>query len=82
MKTIRVALEDGLLTEVDRLVDGRFKNRAEFINRACAFFMRYLKEQQLDQAYKRGYEQIPEASEMGEVSALLASNIMEKEDWE
>jgi len=41
-----------------------------------------LREQQLDQVYKKGYENIPEAPEMEEVSAMLAASTMEKEDWE
>jgi len=82
MKTIRIALEEGLLTEVDRFVESRFKNRAEFIKHACAFFMRYSKEQQFDQVYKKSYEQIPEALEMSQISAELAGSVMEKEGWE
>lgn len=82
MKTIRIALDDSLLTEVDRLVESRFTNRAEFFRQACAFFLRSLNEQQMDQAYKRGYEQQPEAPETAQVSAWLAGSIMEKEDWE
>jgi len=82
MKTIQIALEDGLLKEVDQVIENRFDNRAEFISNACTFFLRYLHEQQLEQVYKKGYEQTPEALEMAEVSALLAGKIMEKENWE
>jgi len=82
MKTIRIALDDGLLRQVDQLVEDRFKNRVDFFNQACGFFISYLREQQLDQVYKKGYENIPEAPEMGEVSAMLAASAMEKEDWE
>jgi len=82
MKTIRIALEDGLLKEVDQVVENRFDNRAEFISKACSFFLRYLHEQQLEQVYKRGYEQVPEELEMAEASVFLAGEIMEKEDWE
>jgi hypothetical protein len=46
------------------------------------FFLRYLKEQQLDQVYKKAYKQTPEELEMAQVSALLAGEIMEKENWE
>ncbi len=76
MKTIRIALDEGLLKDVDQVVENRFNNRAEFISKACTFFLRYLKEQQLDQVYKKGYEQIPAELEMAQVSALLAGEIM------
>lgn len=82
MKTIRIALEEGLLKEVDQVVENRFNNRAEFIDKACTFFLRYLKEQQLDQVYKTGYEQTPEELEMAQASAFLAEEIMERENWE
>jgi Arc/MetJ-type ribon-helix-helix transcriptional regulator len=81
MKTIRITLDEGLLTEVDRLVENRFKNRTEFIKQACAHFLRYLKEQQLDQVYKKGDDRIPEELEMAEASALLSDSVMEKENW-
>ena len=64
------------------MVEHRFKNRIDFLNQACGFFISYLREQQLDQVYKKGYENIPEAPEMGEVSAILAASIMENEGWE
>jgi metal-responsive CopG/Arc/MetJ family transcriptional regulator len=82
MKTIRISLEERLLKEVDRVVEKRFNNRAEFVGKACTFFLRYLKEQQLDQVYKKAYEQTPEELEMAQASALLAGEIMEKENWE
>ena len=82
MKTIRIVLDDGLLREVDQFVEDRFKSRSDFFNQACGFFISYLREQQHDQIYKKGYENIPEAPEMGKVSALLAASTMEKEDWE
>jgi hypothetical protein len=50
--------------------------------RLALFFLRYLKEQQLDQVYKKAYEQTPEELEMAQVSALFAGEIMEKENWE
>ncbi|MGH7599660.1 MAG: ribbon-helix-helix domain-containing protein [bacterium] len=82
MKTIQIALDEGLLKEVDQAVANRFNNRAEFINKALTFFLRYLQEQQLDQVYKKGYEQIPEEPDMAQVSALLAGETMTRDDWQ
>lgn len=82
MKTIRIALDDGLLKEVDQIVEKRFDNRAEFISKACSFFLRYLHEQQLEQVYKKGYVQMPEELEIAQAAVLLAGEVMEKENWE
>jgi metal-responsive CopG/Arc/MetJ family transcriptional regulator len=54
MKTVRIALEEGLLKEVDQVVENRFNSRAEFIDRVCIFFLRYLKEQQCKISGHRG----------------------------
>jgi len=82
MKTTQIALDDGLLKEIDQFIENRFDNRAEFISKACSFFLRYLHEQQLEQAYKKGYEQMPENLELAQASVLLVGEIMKKEDWE
>ncbi len=81
MKTVQIAFEENLLGEVDKLASSQFKNRADFVSQACRFFLRYLHEQQLDQAYKKGYERFPESDETAEASTRLLDEVLEKEKW-
>jgi metal-responsive CopG/Arc/MetJ family transcriptional regulator len=81
MKTLRITLDESLLAEVDRYAGARFKNRTEFVSQACAYFLRYLDEQQKEWAYKKGYERVPESAEMADASVRLLDEVLEKEEW-
>ncbi|MDZ7292319.1 MAG: hypothetical protein ONB44_17315 [candidate division KSB1 bacterium] len=77
-ETIGVALDDGLLRQVDRLVEDRFKNRADSFRQACRFFALFERATE-ESGLQKSSGQIREDCETEQVSASLAAQILEKE---
>ena len=81
MKTVQVPIEEELLKTIDEKAHTGFKNRSDFIRKACQHLIKSLEEQEKENAYVRGYQKIPEKVKVAEVSAKLASSVLKKENW-
>lgn len=81
MKTIQVPIEEELLKTIDEKANAKFKNRSDFIRKACRQFIKNLEEQEKENTYIKGYRKTPEKLKIAETSAKLASSVLKKEDW-
>ncbi len=81
MKTIQVPIEEELLKTIDEKAHLRFRNRSDFIRKACQQFIKNLEEQEKENTYVKGYQKTPEKLKVAGVSAKLASSVLKKEDW-
>ncbi len=81
MKTIQVPIEEKLLKTIDEKTHLRFKNRSDFIRKACQQFIKNLEEQEKENTYIKGYQKTPEKLNIAKVSAKLTSSVLKKEDW-
>ncbi|MDD5454308.1 MAG: ribbon-helix-helix domain-containing protein [Candidatus Ratteibacteria bacterium] len=81
MKTIQVPIEEELLKTIDEKAQSRFKNRSDFIRKACQQLIKNLEEQEKENTYAKGYQKTPEKVKVAEVSAKLASSVLKREDW-
>jgi len=81
MKTIQVPIEEELLKTIDEKANRRFKNRSDFIRKACQQLIKSLEEQEKENIYIKGYQNTPEKLNVAKVSAKLASSVLKKENW-
>jgi metal-responsive CopG/Arc/MetJ family transcriptional regulator len=81
MRTIQVPIEEELLKTIDEKAHLRFRNRSDFIRKACQQFINNLEEQEKEKIYVKGYQKTPEKVKVAEVSTKLASSILKKENW-
>lgn len=81
MKTIQVPIEEKLLKTIDEKARLRFKNRSDFIRKACQQLINNLEEQEKENAYVKGYRKTPEKVHIAEASVKLASSVLKKGNW-
>lgn len=80
-KVIQVPIDENLLKELNYTSRKQRKARAEFIREACQLYLRQIREEELNDLYKRGYQRIPEKAEVGQAQIAMTSEIMRQESW-
>lgn len=80
-KVIQVSMPHPLLEAVTRRAKAQQESRAAFIRRALEHYLAELCEQEMDEAYIRGYQRIPEEIQVAEVNAVLAAEVIPQEEW-
>jgi len=80
-KVIQVSMPQPLLEAVTHYAKTRKESRAAFIRRALERYLAELREQEMDEAYIRGYQRIPEEIQVAEVNAILAAEVVPQEEW-
>ena len=81
MKTIQVPMEEKLLKTINEKTNSGFKNRSDFIRKACQYLIKCLEEKEKENIYTKGYHKMPEKIKIAETSAKLASKVLNKENW-
>lgn len=81
MKVIQLPIDDRLLSSLTDISKQQNKSRAEFIRDACQHYIQELEHQQLELAYQKGYEQIPEEPGMGEAQLAISAQVLSRESW-
>ena len=77
-KKILISLPDALLTEVDTLATAQKINRSEFVREAMRHYVDKQKTASLNEALKKGYEQMADINiEIAEL-CLSADNIQQQ----
>jgi len=80
-KVIQVSMPQSLLEAVTRCARAQQESRAAFIRRALERYLAELREQEMDEAYIRGYQRIPEDIQVAEVNAILAAEVVPQGEW-
>jgi metal-responsive CopG/Arc/MetJ family transcriptional regulator len=80
-KVIQVPFDDDLLKEVNYVSKKKHKKRAELIREACKQYLLSIKNEELDRIYVRGYERIPEETDLGEAQVAILSEVLPPEEW-
>jgi metal-responsive CopG/Arc/MetJ family transcriptional regulator len=63
MQTIQVVLEEQLLRATDRAVRSKKTNRSALIREALREHLKRMREHELDQQERRGYERLPQTAD-------------------
>lgn len=63
MHTIQVVLEEKLLKDTDRVVKRKKTNRSALIREALREHLKRVREQELEEQERRGYEKFPQTLE-------------------
>ena len=80
---IAVKLPDGLLDEIDQLVEqGHVASRSEAVRRGLAVLLERARSEQLDQAFRRGFRAQPQTDEEVEEAWRRGVASIEEEPWE
>jgi len=80
-KVIQVPVDSDLLSALDQLSRKRHEARSELIRQACQRYLKEVEHEELDRLYQKGYEEVPEEPELGEVQIALAAETLAKESW-
>jgi len=80
-KVIQVPVGEKLLAALDQTSRKQNKARAELIREACECYLAQVGSEELDRAYRQGYEKLPEGPEVGEAQIGLAAEILSEESW-
>ena len=78
---IQVPVEESLLNALNAASKKRRQSRSEFIREACQQQLKQVELEQMDEIYRKGYEQQPEEPALGQVQATLAGHILSLESW-
>ena len=81
VKVIQVPMPQPLLEAVMHYAKAQKESRAAFVRRALERYLAELREQEMDEAYIRGYQRIPEEVSVGETGAKLAAMVFSEEEW-
>ena len=81
VKVIQVPMPQPLLEAVMHYAEAQKESRAAFIRRALERYLAELREREMDEAYIRGYQRIPEEVSVGETGAKLAAMVFSEEEW-
>lgn len=83
VKTIEVSvpLNSSLLKVIDECAGQLCYSREEFIAMACQQFIGQINPQELENIYCERYMQQPEELQWAETGAILAGEILPKEEW-
>jgi len=83
MTQIAVKLPDGLLRELDALVaQGHFASRSSAVRRAVEIVVSGQRRDALDDAYAKGYREVPESENELAEAKRLATQAIDDEPWE
>lgn len=83
MTQIAVKLPDDLVSEVDDLVTmGIFATRSSAVRRALEALVAAQRARAVDQAYEKGYRDLPESREEISEATRLATQSINDEPWE
>lgn len=80
-KVIQVPMEKELVQALDSWSQKLGWSRAEIIREACRRYLKRLEREELDRAYKAGYDRIPEEPTMALTQAALLGQVLPKEEW-
>jgi metal-responsive CopG/Arc/MetJ family transcriptional regulator len=80
-KVIQVPINDDLLIALDHLSEKQSTPRAELIRKACRQYLKQVEQEELDQLYRKGYKNTPEAPEVAAAQLSLASRVISAEQW-
>lgn len=80
-KIIQVPIDPALLVELDRASRKEKLPRAAIIRKACRRYLQEMREEQLDQAYVRGYERTPEQRGTAAAQVKVAGRVLPEERW-
>ena len=78
---ISVPLSSSLLKAIDGCADQLCYSREEFITMACQQFIGQINPQALENIYCEKHIQQPEELQWAETGAILAGEILPKEEW-
>jgi metal-responsive CopG/Arc/MetJ family transcriptional regulator len=78
---IQVPVDKELLESLDNLSKRQRKARADIIRQACHQLLERLKQEELDELYRRGYQKVPEDVEIGEAQIRMVGKIIPREKW-
>ena len=78
---VSVSLNSSLLKIIDECAEQLRYNREEFIEIACQQFIGQINPQELEHIYYKQHTQQPEELQWAETSAILAGEILPKEQW-
>ena len=81
VKVIQVPMPQPLLEAVMHYAEAQKESRAAFIRRALERYLAELREREMDEAYIRGYQRIPEEVSVVETGAKLAAMVFSEEEW-
>jgi metal-responsive CopG/Arc/MetJ family transcriptional regulator len=80
-KIIQVPVDDDLLSSLDSMARSKGQSRSGIIREACLRYLKQTESEKFDEAYRRGYERMPESPALGNIQASLAGRVLEKESW-
>ncbi len=80
-KIVQVPMDIELLAALDELSHAQRSSRSALIRKACRQYLQRVREERLDDAYERGYRQIPEDAVIGEAQTTIAAHVLPEESW-
>jgi metal-responsive CopG/Arc/MetJ family transcriptional regulator len=80
-KVIQVPVDEELLEELDYLSRKQRRARSELIRQACRIYLRQTRQEEMDKAYRQGYQRIPEEAELGEAQVTAVGETISGESW-
>ncbi len=80
-KVIQVPMDEALLENLNYVSKRQDRPRADLIREACLHYLEQLQVSELDTAYQRGYERIPEHSACGEAQIAVMAQVLPEEEW-
>ena len=80
-RVVKVAIDEALLGDLDDLSRRRGVSRSATMRTACREFVMRIRAEELDNAYERGYERMPEAAAPAEAQVAVALEVLPKETW-
>ena len=80
-KIIQVPMDEKLVKELDDLCKSKRKKRSVLIRQACEQYLKQVEKESLDQACIKSYTEMPEDPQLAEAYAIMASEVLSKEDW-
>ena len=80
-RIVQVPIDEELLVALDELSQERGSSRSALIRSACREYLRWVREEALDEVYERGYQRIPEEAAVSQAQASIAAQALPKESW-
>ena len=78
---VAISLPEEVLKAIEREREESGESRSQFFRRAVETLLRYQREQELSQQYRRAYQEIPETKEEVTAARHAASIILAEEPW-
>jgi metal-responsive CopG/Arc/MetJ family transcriptional regulator len=80
-KVIQVPVDEDLLKDLNILSKKQRKARSEVIREACAIYLRQVESEELNRLYQKGYIDIPEEPEAGDIQIAISPEVVSEESW-